>query len=205
MMRPRKPSKTRACSCTRWRPPPRKPSCRKCHPGPDRSVCPSSELSKRDSLVRRRGPANDSVMFAGIPKIWSPISASPGCRSCRAMVRPRGLGLRRGASIAARGIPPDSDRSAVAAGTHRRSAGPGVPADSPPRPARGEAGRRPDRADRARAARARDRPEETPDLVRPEPAKESPLPRSRWMTAKDINEEVIPTNPEHSRRIERAC
>jgi hypothetical protein len=47
------------------------PSSMSCYPRPDRSGHPSSELSKRDSLVRRRELANHSVISAGIPKNWT--------------------------------------------------------------------------------------------------------------------------------------
>jgi hypothetical protein len=39
---------------------------------PDRPTCLSAELTKSDSLVRRRGPAIHSVVCGGIPKNWSP-------------------------------------------------------------------------------------------------------------------------------------
>jgi hypothetical protein len=43
-----------------------------CYLRPDRPGCPSSELPKRDSLVRRHWLANCSVIRIGIPRSWSP-------------------------------------------------------------------------------------------------------------------------------------
>ena len=60
------------------------PPSMKCCPGPDRPGYPSTKLTKRDSLVRRRGLANHSVIFAGIPKSWSPILRRAGDGTRRA-------------------------------------------------------------------------------------------------------------------------
>jgi hypothetical protein len=63
-------------------PPRSQPLSMSCSPRPDRPGHPSSELSKRDSLVRRRKLANHSVILAGIPKSWSSGRGRSG-RGCR--------------------------------------------------------------------------------------------------------------------------
>jgi hypothetical protein len=82
---------------------------------PDRPGCPSSELPKRDSLVRRRGLSNHSVFCAGIPKSWSP---NPG--PSRSVGRPNRRRMGRLRKNAEPGPTPDV-RTSVWSDPRRRS------------------------------------------------------------------------------------